>query len=274
MAYFSSLSDCDESAVEDIISQVKDLCVLEQVAAINCSGISDSILPTNLEARFRKLKSFPGSKPILKSPLLSFNAENKHSPTSSDRYKKKPSSSFEKESDHLPVESSETRTVPHKNEQETSKQAKASPNSPPLNETPISASAESSDKKGLKPKQVTGSVSSPSPSSNSSLEASSPPRQTCCFWYSPKRVAEKKGKENWVAGIGLDTPDWGKNEEILSDFSTLSLKHQNRRFKKALQEEEEITKEAEKVLKWAKQASARMEVYDIEDVLSDDEMFK
>nr|DAD36417.1 TPA_asm: hypothetical protein HUJ06_007058 [Nelumbo nucifera] len=250
MAYFSSLSDCDESAVEDIISQVKDLCVLEQVAAINCSGISDSILPTNLEARFRKLKSFPGSKPILKSPLLSFNAENKHSPTSSDRYKKKPSSSFEKESDHLPVESSETRTVPHKNEQETSKQAKASPNSPPLNETPISASAESSDKKGLKPKQ------------------------TCCFWYSPKRVAEKKGKENWVAGIGLDTPDWGKNEEILSDFSTLSLKHQNRRFKKALQEEEEITKEAEKVLKWAKQASARMEVYDIEDVLSDDEMFK
>ncbi|CAE5958337.1 unnamed protein product [Arabidopsis arenosa] len=53
----------DDSAVEDLLSQAKDHYVLEQVAKINCSGfIDDSALPSNLETRFRRLKSLPVSR--------------------------------------------------------------------------------------------------------------------------------------------------------------------------------------------------------------------
>ncbi|XP_010540701.1 PREDICTED: uncharacterized protein LOC104814380 [Tarenaya hassleriana] len=63
MADFGFLSDTDDSAVEDLISQAKELSVLEQVAAINCSGLTDSVLPDDLETRFRRLKSMPGPPP-------------------------------------------------------------------------------------------------------------------------------------------------------------------------------------------------------------------
>ncbi|KFK44414.1 hypothetical protein AALP_AA1G253900 [Arabis alpina] len=54
----------NSAAVEDLLSQAKDLYVLEQVAAINCSAFTDSSsLPTNLETRFRRLKSLPVSRP-------------------------------------------------------------------------------------------------------------------------------------------------------------------------------------------------------------------
>ena len=55
MFEFSNLSDVDDSAaIDDIISQAQDPCVLEQVSAIKCSGFTDSALPTDLESRFRK----------------------------------------------------------------------------------------------------------------------------------------------------------------------------------------------------------------------------
>nr|XP_016501274.1 PREDICTED: uncharacterized protein LOC107819655 [Nicotiana tabacum] len=67
MADFSFLSDNsdNEKAVDELLSQEMDQSVLEQVVAINCSGFTDSLLPTQLETRFRKLKSFPitSSKP-------------------------------------------------------------------------------------------------------------------------------------------------------------------------------------------------------------------
>ena len=50
--------------IQDILSQAMDHSVLGQVAAINCSAFdSDSVLPTHLETRFHKLKSFPSTKP-------------------------------------------------------------------------------------------------------------------------------------------------------------------------------------------------------------------
>lgn len=63
MASFRSLSAKDEAAVENLLSQAMDLHVLEQVAAINCAGFTDSVLPTNLETRLRRLKSLPVSRP-------------------------------------------------------------------------------------------------------------------------------------------------------------------------------------------------------------------
>ncbi|KAG2303664.1 hypothetical protein Bca4012_062418 [Brassica carinata] len=62
MSSFRYLSSKDASAVEELLSQARDLCVLEQVAAINLAGVTDSALPTNLETRFRRLKSLPVSR--------------------------------------------------------------------------------------------------------------------------------------------------------------------------------------------------------------------
>ncbi|XP_058103791.1 uncharacterized protein LOC131247882 [Magnolia sinica] len=106
------------------------------------------------------------------------------------------------------------------------------------------------------------------------MEPSSPPRQTCCFWCSPKRVPGKKGKEDGIMGFELESGGWGKNDEILSDLSTFSLKEQQQRLKKALKEEEKVNQEAEKVVNWVKQASARMDVSVVEDSLRHDEKIK
>ncbi|CAK7355926.1 unnamed protein product [Dovyalis caffra] len=62
MADFGFLSDTDDSAVDELISQTQELCVLEQVSKINCSGFTDALLPNDLETRFHKLKSFPLTK--------------------------------------------------------------------------------------------------------------------------------------------------------------------------------------------------------------------
>ncbi|KAJ4916470.1 hypothetical protein Rs2_02020 [Raphanus sativus] len=62
MSSFGYLSSKDDaSAVEELLSQAMDLHVLEQVAAINLAGVPDSALPTNIETRFRRLKSLPVS---------------------------------------------------------------------------------------------------------------------------------------------------------------------------------------------------------------------
>jgi hypothetical protein len=50
------------------------LCVLEQVSAINCCFFTDSsVLPAKLESCFRKLKSFPLTKPKPLTPPLYTN---------------------------------------------------------------------------------------------------------------------------------------------------------------------------------------------------------
>ncbi|KAH0854831.1 LOW QUALITY PROTEIN: hypothetical protein HID58_037126, partial [Brassica napus] len=65
MADFGYLSDTDDSAVEELISQAKELSALEQIAAINCSSFTtdSSTLPDDLESRFRRLKSLPPARP-------------------------------------------------------------------------------------------------------------------------------------------------------------------------------------------------------------------
>ncbi|KAH0878324.1 hypothetical protein HID58_065718 [Brassica napus] len=86
------------SAVEDLLSQAKDLYDLEQVAAINLAGFTDSALPTNLETRFRRLKSLPVSRqpnPVSSSKRLLFHsksmAEKNHKRNFSGRIRHVPS---------------------------------------------------------------------------------------------------------------------------------------------------------------------------------------
>ncbi|XP_010499695.1 PREDICTED: protein FAM133A-like [Camelina sativa] len=74
MADFGYFSDTDDSAVEELVSQAKELSALEQIAAINCSGFTDSTLPDDLESRFRRLKSLPA--PPRTDPVSSSSSKN------------------------------------------------------------------------------------------------------------------------------------------------------------------------------------------------------
>lgn len=86
----------------------------------------------------------------------------------------------------------------------------------------------------------------------------SPPRRKGCLWFSPKKKKEKKkSKEDW-------------SDELLSELESFSFsrKEQEKVLKKAMKEEEKVSREAEKIVKWAKTASARM---NLKDEFSDDE---
>lgn len=69
--------------------------------------------------------------------------------------------------------------------------------------------------------------------------------------------------------LSSEQVQWGKNDEMLSDMSTFSVKEQEKRLKKALEEEEKVSKEAERVVQWVKQESARIDVSALKSVLSD-----
>ncbi|KAM2530556.1 hypothetical protein EV2_028849 [Malus domestica] len=88
------LSDTDESAVDDLISQAQDLCVLDQVSTFKCSGFTDSLLPTELESRFCKLKSFPESS-AFRLPLLTIGSAQCNSvEAAKSKYRVQKSASF------------------------------------------------------------------------------------------------------------------------------------------------------------------------------------
>lgn len=93
---------------------------------------------------------------------------------------------------------------------------------------------------------------------------------TCCFCFSIKkkqRVA-KNEKSNGVSSSGND--NWGKNDELLSDVSTFSVKEQERRLKKAVEDEKKAKVEAERVVQWVKQESARIDAATIKSILDDE----
>ncbi|KAH0729718.1 hypothetical protein KY290_000848 [Solanum tuberosum] len=85
-----------------------------------------------------------------------------------------------------------------------------------------------------------------------------------------EKQSKSKGKENRGVSMGLK---WAKGDEFLSDLCIFSSKNQEKLMKKAMEKQEKINREAEKIVKWAKQASARMDVSSIEEELSDDDTF-
>ncbi|KAK1262108.1 hypothetical protein QJS04_geneDACA008972 [Acorus gramineus] len=226
---FSSPGGSEEdSAVEAIVAQAKDLVVLEHLASLNTAHISESELPTDLETRFRKLKSFPQTHQKLGTSPRPINPTKQQTPTSP-----------EKEHQIDPTE-------PHL-ESERSAESKAKdldfdfpPKSRPFRE-----------------------------------ESPSPPRQTCCFWLSPKRASKKRfGSLDFEAAMR----DFEKDEELLSDLRAFPMKEQRRILKKASKEEEKIgrevekvRREAEKAVRLVRRASARIDVSKMDKFASDDE---
>ncbi|XP_059662413.1 uncharacterized protein LOC132308368 [Cornus florida] len=100
------------------------------------------------------------------------------------------------------------------------------------------------------------------------MESESPPRPICCFWYSSR---SNNGKKKSQGGRDVENNgDWGKTDEILSDMSTFSVKEQDRRLKKAMKEEDRVSRQAERVVEWVKQESARMDVSVVNSVLRED----
>ncbi|THG16687.1 hypothetical protein TEA_011403 [Camellia sinensis var. sinensis] len=248
MADFSELSDSsDESAVEELLSQAMDHSVLEQIAAINCSGFtSDSVLPSHLETRFRRLNF-----PLLNLSIPNSIAQLKANPSYTHCLMKTQMSNKQGLKPKLSSGSGSSVS-------KSSNSSAGNGNFSTLKESP-------DGKIGSKPKSRSGSFLFPS-DSPIFFDSPSPPKKTGCFWCSPKRVSRKNSKE-----IGVDV-DWGRNSEgFLSDLNIFSAKEQQKILKKAMKEEEKINREAEKIVKWAKQGSARMNISDIEDELSDNE---
>jgi len=234
MVGFYDFSDTDnESAVEEIISQAQDACVLEQVSAINCSGITNSVLPSHLETRFRNLKSFPPTKArTIPNPTSRNEASFNFSPS-----KQNPDSGYTSSHDKKGVE-----------EKPKDGSVSSPPFSPSSDESSMSSIFKSAKKEGSKQDSPPSASSSPSPS---------PPRRRGCLWCSPKKKEQKKkSKENW-------------SDEFLSSFGSFSMKEQQKMLKKAMKEQEKVNREAEKIVQWAKQASARMKTSDIDDEHSD-----
>ncbi|WOG83075.1 hypothetical protein DCAR_0102249 [Daucus carota subsp. sativus] len=260
MADFSFLSDSDDDKkVDDLLSQVMDHSVLEQVSAINCSGFTDSVLPSQLETRFSRLKSFPAAKPMSQiSPVRPFSAR-----LEPDSKKKKSAQGDRSSVNEMGLD--ETR--------EKDLKSKSQHGVLDFDEEVSDFSIESDgwvEKKdgelSERLKVRTRSFRSPLDSRSSSGGSPSPPKGIGCFWCSPKRVLSRKSKE-WRADH-----DRGKNEEFLMDMSDFSTKGQEKLLKKLMKEEEKINREAAKIVKLVKQASARMEIS--EDELSDDERTK
>ncbi|KAI3915839.1 hypothetical protein MKX01_013295 [Papaver californicum] len=268
MADFSFFSESDESTVEDIISQARDQCVLEQIVSINLSGISDTSLPTHLENRFSKLKSFPGTNPkpeIPQNPVSSSHSLSPNqeigSPSNRNHVMKSPSTDIE-------TQFSKIKSFPGTNPKtEIPQNHVLSPNK----ESGSSPSSSDQVKKSSKPKSKQAFIRSCSSSSDSSQENSSSAKKNCFFWCSPKKVIRKQGKETRVSrGNEMDPFEWDKDNELISDLTSLSLKEQKKKLKKVMREQEKINREAEKIVEWAKQASCRIEVSEIEDLLTDD----
>ncbi|XP_052210792.1 uncharacterized protein LOC127813714 [Diospyros lotus] len=278
MGHFSFLSDGgggsssgdEAAAVEEVLNQAMDHSVLQQVAAINCASFSsDSVLPSHLETRFRRLKSLPATNP-----------PNLHAHRSSS------SSSF---NSHVPQfdRSASVGAKPKPHPEQPPNQGKGSKPKSGSGSSPSNSSnssvgdgdaAEISDRKrdSASKSRSRSFLSSPS-NLESESPSPSPPKKSGCFWCSPKRVSRKKSKENnqmmmmMKKSVGVDWDSRHHEEELLSsDLGIFSAKEQQKILKKAMKEEEKINREAEKIVKWAKQASARMNVCEIEDELVGD----
>ncbi|KAG6466840.1 uncharacterized protein LOC122037347 [Zingiber officinale] len=236
--HFSGIGeDGHAAAVDAIIAEASDLCALEQIAALNTAHLSDSnLLPSHLESRFRKLKSLPNSLPDPSTALTPrFPPENGE----------------DKENFPDPPKMNRARTLPAPtvNPQKPDGSIPREEDALPTENECITRTK----KEELKSNWAFGS--SPSFLADSSGESSpSPPRQRCCLCFSPKRAQRKS-----------------KGDEILSELGIPSLKEEHRKLKKALKEQEKMTRETEKIVKWVKKASARMNSASVDDLLSDAE---
>jgi len=269
------------SAVDAILAEAADLIALEQIAKLNTAHLADdSALPSSLESRFRKLKSLPAA-PAAPVKTLGRSATAPH-PTLPDP----PRLSAAPEQPPAPTPAVQEEHPP----------------SPAVQgERPQGGVAEADEKKGdsSPPPQLRPPATVPAVHDDEDLEklfgsggrgrptlrernrgrdddgspTPPPPRQACCFGFSPRKPLQRtptKGKKVHGSGdgdvLGIDSGEWGdENRRMVTE-----LKEQQRKLKKALEEQVKVSRETAKMASWVKQASARMtHTAAIDDLLSD-----
>lgn len=290
MGHFSfsySSSDSEhENAVEELLSQFLDEDLLKITTnPVGSRGSARCGLDPELESRYEKLKA---SVSNLRPPGPSHSLEERHSRLSESAEAQMPGN----------IPSSSAGSLRDSN---------SSPISEGCSTSPATSPRRDSNSKPPKKTSRTVMTSSPSVRSRRSCSLSpSPPRS--CFCASPKRllrslsskrssgssklkksdshivddelmaaVATEKSKmrvRNKDRSRPNDELDSLSDDEFLTDLSTFSLKGHRKQLKKALKEEQKVNRDAEDLVKWVKQASARMDDRVLDDLLSDEEEFK
>uniref|UniRef100_A0A0D9WU15 Uncharacterized protein n=1 Tax=Leersia perrieri TaxID=77586 RepID=A0A0D9WU15_9ORYZ len=254
------------SAVDAILAEAADMVALEQIAKLNTAHLLDSAaLPSSLESRFRKLKSLPTTPPppIAKTLDRSITAPSHPTDPAAAAHALPPPPS-------PPSPTAAAAQDPQ--EKENSSPPQAHP--PPPATVPAAAKYDDDDEdleKLFRPGRGGGGRPTLKERNRGREEFSpSPPRQACCFGFSPKKTPTRSGRKSHAGDdddvLGIDVGEWGdENRRMVTE-----LKQQQRKLKKALEEQVKVSRETAKMARWVKQASARMTHTDaIDDLLSD-----
>ena len=279
MAYYSGGGKL--SAVDAILAEAADLVALEQIAKLNTAHLADdSALPSSLETRFRKLKSLPSpaAPPPVRTLTRSVTAPG---PAAALRGPNPPAPAPAPPEHHRAPAVHEDPPPPLPGEAETNggesspRQARAPVPAPAVHDADAEDDAEDLERLfGSGPRgQPTLRERNRGRESSSASPSPPPPRQACCFGFSPKKPlqrtsAKAKKKVHHGSGdvLGVDAGDWGdENRRMATEF-----REQQRRLRKALEDQVQVSRETAKMARWVKQASARMTLVEaIDDLLSD-----
>ncbi|XBI11953.1 hypothetical protein VPH35_138896 [Triticum aestivum] len=272
MAYSKGAGGGGMSAVDAILAEAADLVALEQIARLNTAhlaGLDDSALPSSLESRFRKLKSLPTAP----APPAKTLGRSSTAP---------PQRRGDPPADPLPQPHADppspTPVAPASQEQ---KEQHPPPQADPR-KTSVPAAREDGDEEEEDLERLFGAgrgrptlrERNRCRDDDGSLSPP-PPRQACCFPFSAKKALQRaptgRSRKDRVGGapgdvLGIDAGEWGdENRRMVTE-----LKEQQRKLKKALEEQVKVSRETAKMARWVKQASARMTHTDaIDDPLSD-----
>ncbi|KAG2304153.1 hypothetical protein Bca52824_032804 [Brassica carinata] len=276
MGDYGYLSDTDDSAVEELISQAKELSALEQIAAINCSGFTDSsTLPDDLESRFRRLKSLPSAAPpdpvpsrISKKDLAhskSVASYPKDADLSGNRRDPGKKSGFDDDSGNKRdvgvklgssrggLESDGSGDFSDSGSSKIFSPAKRTQKLPKEKQSFDLVTPPSSDSEPEK--------KSKSKSSSSWVKKLSPSKIIGYIWSSPNKSSSTKKKNiKSIKSFGRERDvDF---DEFLSDLNAYSVEDQRKMLKKALKEQQKMRKEAAEIIKMTRKASARFDFDD------------
>ncbi|KAJ0230988.1 hypothetical protein HA466_0303080 [Hirschfeldia incana] len=290
MGDYGYLSDTDDSAVEELISQAKELSALEQIAAINCSGFTDSsTLPDDLESRFRRLKSLPSARPdpvpskVSNKDLAhskSVVGHSKDADLSGNRRNPGKKSGFDEDSS---IFSGNKRDPGVKPVTERSSRAGLDSDgsgdfsdSGNIGSSKIFSPAKRTQKLPKEKRRVGSSSSSvdlatppssdsepekksKSKSSSSWVNKLSPAKIIGYIWSSPNKSSSAKKKNlKSIKSFGGRERDVDF-DEFLSDLNAYSVEDQRKMLKKALKEQQKMRKEAAEIIKMTRKASARFD---------------
>ncbi|TKW23372.1 hypothetical protein SEVIR_4G287800v4 [Setaria viridis] len=271
------------SAVDAILAEAADLIALEQIAKLNTAHVADdSALPSSLESRFRKLKSLPAA-PSAAAPVrtLGRSVTAPH-PTLPDPPRPRPP--HEQPAAPAPAAQDERPPGDAAAAEAAEKKGDSSPPLPQQQARPsatVPAAHGDDDEEDLERLFGSGRRGRPTlrernrgrDGGGGGSPSPPPPRQACCFGFSPRKPLQRtptKGKKVHGSGdgdvLGVDAGEWGdENRRMVTE-----LKEQQRKLKKALEEQVKVSRETAKMASWVKQASARMtHTAAIDDLLSD-----